>query len=59
MSELSALVYSGEKIMIQSDTIRLPDGSYAYVELSEAQQAVVDKLMKWMKPMERWGPDSA
>jgi len=52
ISELSAMLYSGEKIVIQNR-----DGDW--VELSPAQKAVVDKLMKWLKPKERWGPDDA
>jgi len=52
ISELSAMLYSGEKIVIQNR-----DGDW--VELSPAQKAVIDKLMKWLKPKERWGPDDA
>ena len=57
MSELNALIFSGEKIMLE---VSIPGSlKTKFVPLSAAQQAVVDKLMKWMKPVERWGPDDA
>jgi len=60
MSELTALAFAGEEIMIEVEKID-DKGKLVkeFVELSPAQKAIIEKLMKWMKPKAQWGPTDA